>query len=347
MKTKKSFSIFFALTFFLWSFSAKNAFAEAKNNPATLVEAITVKSEPFKKRITLTGTIRAHQGITIRPEVAGKITQIFFTSGSFVKSGTPLIQINKQIVEAKLRQSQSEMMLAKQNFARMEKLYKFHVISKAAYDEVFAKYNTAVSQVNEAQATLNQTFIVAPFSGKIGLSAVDTGDYVDVGQKIVSLEMIDPIEVEFNLPETFLGNLAVGQSINLNSSSFPNTTFVGKVYAIDSVIDVNTRSVAVRAILANSENKLLPGGFVEVNIDMVSKNPVLIIPQTAIFYDVNQNFVYKIVQNKAAKTKITLGERDRENVVVLGGLNAGDLIVTAGQLKINDGDTVKVTKGNK
>lgn len=324
-------------------FFANLAFAAPNNqgNKSVLVEIAKVELKPFHKQLTVTGSLRAHQGIMVRPETAGRITQIYFKSGDTVQAGTPLVQLYKNEVEAKLQQSQAELQLAKQNYARMTTLHKTHVISEAEFDDVASKFNAANGKAAEYQSQLEQTLIRAPFNGRLGLSAVSLGDYVNIGQNLVSLQMIDPIEVEFNVAETYLSNIAVNQNVMAVSRAYPNQTFTGTIYAIDAEINVNNRSVAVRATIPNMNNKLLPGGFVEVNLDLTGKEPSLIIPQVAVFYDVGQANVYKIVGNKALKTKIKLGERDQENVVVVEGLNVNDVVVSAGQLNLEDGAMVK------
>ena len=344
MKTK---IILFAMSFFCCSVFNNALAMENKNVGAIAVEATPAQYQFFKKRITATGSLRANQGVTIRPEISGRVTQIFFKSGSLVKAGDPLVQLDKDIVSAKLQQSQAELELTKQNYVRTKKLYQTHDVSKAMLDDVFARYNEALAEVSSYEAQYNQALIKAPFSGRLGLSSINLGDYLEVGQKIVSIENIDPIEVEFSIPENYLNYIGVGQDISITSDSYKEQSFSGKVYALDAEIDVNNRSIAARASIPNTDNKLIPGGFVEVNLDLVSKNKVLIVPQTAVSYDVDQTDVYKIVAGKAVKTKVTLGERDKENVVVLNGLNDGDVVVTAGQLNIDNGSDVKVVSASK
>lgn len=311
-------------------------------NKSVLVKTAKAELKLFHKQLTVTGSLRAHQGIMVRPETAGRITQIYFKSGDTVQAGTPLVQLYKNEAGAKFQQSQAELQLAKQNYARMTTLHKTHVISEAEFDAVVSKLNAAVGKAAEYQSQLEQTLIKAPFSGRLGLSAVSLGDYVNVGQNLVSLQMIDPIEVEFNIPETYLSNIAVNQNVTAVSRAYPNQAFTGTIYAIDAEMNVNNRSVAVRATIPNVNNKLLPGGFVEISLDFTSKAPALVIPQIAVFYDVGQANVYKVVANKAVKTKIKLGERDQENVLVLDGLAVNDTIVSAGQLSLEDGAMVKI-----
>lgn len=317
------------------------------NSQATLVEVARVKLEPFAREITVTGSLRANKGIIVRPEIAGRITDKYFTSGQLVKAGTPLIQINKSILTAQLRQDQASLILAKQNYDRGVKLSKTHYISKADMDDLTSKLNEADAQVGQDQASLDQSLIRAPFAGRLGLSLVELGDYIDVGQDIVSLQAIDPIEIEFSVPEVYLSNLVIGEEVKVISASYPNEIFRGKIYAIDATINLNSRSILARATLPNPNNKLLPGGFAQVKLNLTNNMTALIIPQVAAIYDAGQAFVYKIVGNKVYKTRVILGERDHENVIVRSGLNANDLIVTAGQLNIEDGSMVKFVAQGK
>jgi membrane fusion protein, multidrug efflux system len=315
----------------------------AEANEAVLVEIASVQSQSFNKHITLTGTLRANQGVMVRPEVAGRITQIYFKSGTMVVAGTPLVQLNQEVILAQLQQSQAELQLAEQNYARTLALYKMRTLARADLDNVTSRLNAAKAKVNEYQAQLDQTLIKASFTGKLGLSAVNLGDYVHVGQDLVSLEALDPIEVEFSVPQVYLDNLVVGQNVNITADAYKGQKFSGKIYAIDAQINLSNRTVAVRATIPNAAGKLLPGTFVEAELDLTSKTTNLVIPQVAVFYDVGKSYVYKVVGDKVSKTQVELGDRDRENVVLISGLNVNDKIVTAGQLNIEDGAKIKIT----
>jgi membrane fusion protein, multidrug efflux system len=154
----------------------------------------------------------------------------------------------------------------------MSTLYQTHIIAKAEYDNVLAKLNATKAETSQNHAKLEQTVISAPFSGKVGLSQINLGDYVNAGQEIVSLEAINPIEVEFNIPETYLSKIGVGQEIQITSDACPNQYFNGKIYAIDATVNLKNRTIAVRASIPNANNKLLPGVFVEVKIVFSSNN---------------------------------------------------------------------------
>lgn len=324
-------------------------FANANNKGKpllpVLVEAAKVRQQAFGKQITVMGSLRANQGIVLRPEVAGHITKIYFKSGDMVSEGAPIVQLNDNVIQAQLQQAQALLGFAEQGYQRMAKLYQTHTISSADFDDVVSKLNAARAKVKEYQANLSQTLLVAPFAGKLGLSAVSLGDYIKVGQDIVSLEAIDPIEVEFNLPQIYLSKVFVGQAIKIFADTYVGKVFMGNIYAIDSVVNLNNRSFAVRAVIPNKDSKLLPGTFVEVNLDFTDKNLSFVIPQVAVFYEEGQNYVYKIIDGKRViKTRITLGERDKENIVVLSGLSINDTVVTAGQLNLEDGANVKVVQ---
>lgn len=320
--------------------------AEGKNKDkpqSVLVEAKAAQLQSFKKQLTVTGTLRANQGIIVRPETSGRIKQIYFKSGTMIAAGAPLIQLNQDIIAAQVQQSEAELQLAKKNYARMQELFKTRTIARAEFDEVAAKLTTASAKFAENKAALNQTLIKAPFTGKLGLSAVSLGDYVNAGQETVSLEAIDPIEVEFSVPQIYLGNLATGQPITITSDAYAAQKFTGQIYAIDALVNLSNRTIAVRASIPNSNGKLLPGTFVEVHLDFTSNKSILVIPQTAVMYDEGEAYVFKLVGDKAIKTKVMIGERDKTNVAVLSGLNVNDMIVTAGQLNIDDGSSIKVT----
>jgi len=311
------------------------------SNQGTLVEVAQVQVKPFHKQITVPGTLRAHQGIVVRSELDGRITNIYFKSGDIVQAGAPLVQLYKDVIAARLQQSQAELQLAKQDYTRMTELHKTHAVSTADFDKAAAQLNVDTGKVAEYQAQLKQTLISAPFSGRLGLSAVNLGDYVKTGQNIASLQMIDPIEVEFEIPEIYLSNIAVGQDVSVTSRSYAEHAFSGKIYAIDAEVNMSNRSINTRATIPNVNSKLLPGGFVEVNIDITKKEPIVIIPQTAVLYDIGQTYVYRVINHKAVKTLVKLGDRDRANVTVLQGLQANDVVVAAGQLNIEDGAMVR------
>jgi len=310
--------------------------------PPVVVDVTKVISVKKNQQIKVIGSMRAINGIMVRPEVSGRITQIYFNPGDNVKVGTKLFQIYPDILLAQQEEASAELELAKQDYYRQSNLYRTHAVAKTDLDHAVANLKNRVGQLHHVEAQLRQVNIVAPFSGKIGLNLINLGEYVQAGQDLASLQALDPIDVEFIIPEVYLSKVALGNAVIVLSSSYPGKIFSGKLYQIDSKVNVNNRSILVRARLPNADNKLLPGMFVETDMIIAAQTPSLIVPQTAVAYDVGDFIAYKIENNHAHKVKVTLGERDKQNVIILSGLKEGDTVVTAGQIKLYDGAEVIV-----
>lgn len=333
--------LLFSLGFTACSFAAD---ASKDKAPPVYVSTVTAGIVGDQQKISSTGSVIADPGIIVKPEIAGRITKILFKSGSKVVKGDNLAEIYPDIIKAGLQQDQADLKLKLLNFGRFLKLYKKGMISKAGYDNAVAVLDSAKAKVDQDMAVLRQTILVAPFSGKIGISLVNIGDYVNIGQPIVSLQAIDPVFVDFSIPEIYAKNVVEGQTVQISSDAYPNETFEGNVYAIDPLIDATTRSLKVRATIPNKSEKLLPGSFVEVNLLVGKKTQVIKIPQSAVVYDSEGNYVYKVVDGAAKKQIVSLGDRDGKDVVVKKGILAGDIVVTAGQIKISsDGRALVLT----
>lgn len=313
----------------------------ADKAPTVSVETVVVKFTPKSEQIVSTGNLIAIPGIIVKPEVGGRITNIYFTSGDVVEQGTALVEINPDIIQAELVAAQAELKVNRLNFERSFSLYQTHDISKSDFDRAQANYNSAKANVDSTRAQLRQTAIVAPFPGKLGLSKVSVGDYVTAGQSIVTLQTVDPLKVDFSVPEVYQSKIKVGQTVILRTDAYPQETFSGQVEAIESLINQNNRTLNIRANVPNKNGKLVPGGFVTVTV-LLSERQAVAIPQTSIVYDPDGSYVYKVVEGKARKTKVVLGEKDSDNVIVTAGLALGDVVVTAGQLKIYPGAQVIV-----
>lgn len=308
--------------------------------PPSFVETTTVKFTSRQQQVAATGTLNAIPGIVIKPEISGRITKMYFKSGDAVAKGAPIIEINPDIIKAQLAQAQATLQLTKLNYERAVQLYKTHDISKADFDKSTADYNSAKASVDQAKAQLQQTVILAPFNGKLGLSQVNLGDFVSPSTEIVNLQSIDPIYVDFSIPEVYVSKVARGQNVLVRTDAYPGVTFNGKVEALESAINQANRTLMLRASIPNKDGKLIPGTFVEVSVLINQENQVIEIPQTAVVFSPEGNFVYRVVDGKAAKTIVTLGDRDADKVVVKTGLNSGDIIITSGQLKVQDGSPV-------
>lgn len=339
---KRTIEIILLITLFCLS-NVTLAANGKKEEPPVFVETIAIKPVTKTDQLASTGTLISIPGIIVKPEIAGRITKIYFKSGEVVPKAAPLIEINPDIIKANLAAAQAELKLSQLNFTRSFSLYQTHDISKSDFDQAQANLNSARADVDSAQAKLRQATVVAPFSGKLGLSQVNEGDYVSVGQNIVSLQTIDPLKVDFSVPEIYQSKVVIGQTVLLHTDAYPKETFIGKVEAIESLVDPNNRTLGVRANVPNQAAKLIPGGFVVVALQF-SAQEVITVPQTAIVYDPAGSYVYKVVGGKAEKTKVILGARDSDNIIILSGLKSGDVIITAGQIKVYPGAKVMAAK---
>lgn len=333
-------TIFWVILFlFGWTIVASGKLKSPAALPA-FVETTTVQLSTVTDQIMATGTLIAIPGITIRTEIAGRITKIYFTPGADVIVGTPLIEINPASLQAAVVQDQANVKLTKLNWERAQRLYKQHVIAKSDFDQAQDNLDVAQGKLEQDTAELKKSTIHAPFSGRLGLNTVNLGDYANVGQNVVNLQSLDPIYVEFSIPQTYLSKLIVGQALTLKSTAYPEQEFSGKVCALESLVDVNARSLKMRAAITNHDKKLLPGTFVQVYLVIGAPLKVIKVPQTAIVYETEGNYVYRVIDNKAVRTMVVLGAKDKQNVTINSGLAVGDVIVTSGQMKVKDGMTV-------
>ncbi len=317
---------------FLWNSCSKKG--GSGGMPPAIVESAPVKSQNWQTEIQAIGTLSASQGVVIKPEVGGRVTAIYFRSGDYVKANAPLIQLDPEILKAQVAVSQAKVVLSKANYDRISQLFKKHVSSGAEMDTALSTYQADKATLAQNEALLKQTLIRAPFEGRLGLRTVNLGDCINAGDPITNLADLDPIRVEFSLPEVYLAQAANGLTVEVHAKAFPQRTFLGKVYACDAMIDPNTRSLAMRASIPNNDQKLIPGIFVEVTLLTGKPQKILTVPETALSYSENGQYVYKIVKNLAIKTEVKTGLHKNDQVAILSGLKEGDVVVSVGQFKI-------------
>ncbi len=329
--------------FVLLSGCGKGKQQHAMQMPPMPVEATKATQHLWYHRINSVGTLLAKQGIMIKPEVSGRITRIFFQSGQYVQAGTPLLETNPEISKAQLAYDRARLESSAPDFKRKHKLIARGAISLSQVDDAKSARDSDQANIAKDKALLNESIIRAPFSGRIGLRLIDVGDYITAGTtKIANLQAIDPLRVEFTIPEVNLRSLQIGEKISVHSDSYPNKSFIGSVYAFDSAIDPQTRSISVRAYIPNKNHILLPGMFVDVTL-LAQPQTVISIPQTAIIYSPQHDAVYKIVKGKTVLTPVVLGKRRGADIAIKQGLQTGDLVVTAGQVELKDHAPVLVT----
>lgn len=308
--------------------------------PPLPVEAVTLKAEKIAAGLQTVGSLRADESVVVRPEVAGRIVRIHFTEGGQVKAGQPLFTLDGSVAQAALNEAAANLENSRRAVERARQLVDQKLIAQSDYDRAQAAFGVDQARVASARTNLSKMTLSAPFSGRIGLRKVSVGEFVNVGQDLVTLVRLDPIEVDFSVPESSLAQLRQGQKISVTVDAFPGEEFSGSVTAIDPVVDANSRSAQLRAQIANRDGRLHPGQFAKLHLDTGGNtgNAVLV-PEQALMQDGTQRYVWTIVDGKAKKAVIKTGMRVPGAFQVLEGLKAGDQVITAGQTKpmMNDG----------
>jgi membrane fusion protein, multidrug efflux system len=306
------------------------------------VEAIKVATLSLPQTITAVGSLRSDESVTLRPEVAGRISNIAFQEGQRVAKGAMLIRLDPAVPQAEAQQARANLVLAKTKFDRAVDLAKSNFISGQAKDEAENNLKVAEASLQLAEAKLAKMDLTAPFSGIIGLRSVSIGDYVKEGADLVNLESIDPLKVDFRVPEIYMRQVQVGQSLQVQLDALPGKTFEGKVFAVNPLIDAAGRAVVIRAMVRNPDTSLRPGMFARVRLITREAQEALVLPEQALVPQGDQQFVYRVVDGKAVRTKVEVGQRRDAKVEILNGVDKGDVVVTAGQLKLRDGAPVSV-----
>lgn len=349
----KRFLLVFALSLLIfgglfgWKFYQDRQAQSKVKTPAPPVVAVTeVKQEWWQPYLTSVGSLIAVAGIDISNELAGKVTSIHFESGQPVKKGQLLVKQDTSTDEAELKGLQADEMLAQVQFERSKQLINKQFISQSAYDLSRAQLAQAQSAVKTKLSIIAKKHIRAPFNGKLGIRQVDVGQYLTEGSAIVPLQMLDPIYADFMLPEQHLADLTVGQELILTVQAYPDKIFNGEISAINPVIDIGTRSIKIRATLANSDQILHPGMFADVQVLSSKKKEVLTLPDTAITYNPYGESVFVVVPGEQGLTvqrrQIETGETRAGRVQITKGLQAGERVVSAGQVKLRNDMRVNI-----
>lgn len=304
------------------------------------VEMAAARLGTVTRAVGAIGTLQSNESVVIRPEIAGRVATIDFAEGSPVERGAVLIALDASVYDAELIEAKARLALSRKNFERADELRRRGAGTERALDEADSQLRADEASVALARARLDKMRIVAPFDGVLGLRHVSPGDYVEPGRDIVNLEDIDPIKVDFRIPELHLNELRTGQSIRVEVDAFPGVGFDGEVYAIDPRIDAAGRSILVRARIPNPDGRLRPGLFARVSLLVERRDGAVLVPEQAIMPRGDSHFVFRVVDGAAALTEVTLGQRRAGEVEILDGVGAGDAVVTAGQMKIQDGAPV-------
>lgn len=307
---------------------------------ATSVIAAPVELKDFAGDVEAIGTARANEAVTITAKVSNTVTAIRFQEGQEVKAGEVLIELDTAQVRANLAEAEAALAESESQFKRSRELFNTRALSEAQLDQLEATLKANQARVAAARAQLSDQIIRAPFSGRMGLRNISLGSLISPGTVITTLDDIRIIKLDFSVPEVFLPVVSEGQTISARATAYPDQTFEGKVRSIDSRIDPVSRSVIVRAEIANPDRRLKPGMFMTVRL-MRSEKPSLVIPEQALVPEGDRQFVYVVHEGKAVRTEVKTGRRRPGEVEVLSGLAQGDSVVIEGTQKVRDGGAVR------
>jgi membrane fusion protein (multidrug efflux system) len=333
-----------ALVFFVGA-----AFAQPKPKPpGTLpVKAVPAKLARALIEAGAVGSLRADESVVIRPEIAGRIELIAFAEGQSVKKGALLARLDAAETRAQVTSSRAQAELDKQRLERAEDMRRKGFISQQALDEQHSAYTRSVAKQREDEARLAKSEIRAPFDGVAGLRHVSEGAYVPAGTDIARLEKIDQLKLDFRVPETYLAQLRGGLAVSAAVDAFPQSSFSGKIYAIEPAVDEQTRTVLVRARVGNPDLKLRPGMFARVSLTLGVRENAVWIPEEAIVPRGQDSLVFRVVEGRVELVPVQTGARKVGEVEILKGVAAGDLIVTEGTQRLAPGMAVSVIPSAK
>lgn len=309
---------------------------------AVVVEAanVTVGEIPIVAKAV--GTLSAAKSVQITPEFAGQVAKILFHDGTFVRQGTPLIQLDDKVSRAKAESTKAALYYSEINYKRMLLLGKQGAISQQAIDAAAADLKQKLADDRENQVGLEKMRLVAPFDGTLSKSNVSPGDYVAIGQALVTLTDIQHLRVEYSVSEKFLPQLKLGQEVRITTSTYPGKEFIGKVSYISPTINTENRTISLYAEIPNNDFLLTAGLFVNVIQNLgIQMHAILVAPECLV-PTIDGQKIFKVVDGKALSVPVTIGQRTNESVQVLEGILKSDIVITAGQEKLKDGMPVKV-----
>jgi membrane fusion protein, multidrug efflux system len=325
-----------------YTFKDTKAAGGAKPAMAVSVEAGKVTVGKIERTIEAVGTLASNESVVLSPEISGRITEILFEEGQAVTVGAPLFKLDDAVSRAELAQVEASLTLSRTNYDRAKSLYQKSAGSALVLDEALAKRNADQAGADLARARLSKTVISAPFDGVVGLRSVSVGDIVNPGQALANLEDLDPLKVDFRVPELYLSAVKPGQAIRVTVDAFPGREFEGSVTAIDPLVDSGGRAVVLRAALPNADGVLRPGLFARVGLLVGSTENAVLVPEEALVPQGKAPFVYVVRDGKAVAAPVKTGLRRKGQVEITEGLGADDVVVTAGQMKLRPNTPVTV-----
>ena len=347
--------------------------------PPIAVSAATASLQPWQNLLPAIGSLKAFQGVELTVEVGGTVNDLQFNSGEKVRLHQPLVQLDSDVEQASMATAQAELGLAQVEYERGKNLVGRQAISKSEFDRLSAELQKSITRVAQLKALLEKKRIIAPFAGTIGIRQVDVGDFVAAGTPVATLQDLSTLFVDFFLPEQNVPLLAIGQQVRIKVAAYPDEVFIGQISAINPKVEDSTRNLQVRAMLANPNGKLLPGMFANLQVLLAEQAEQVVVPETAVTFTLYGNSLYVVVphtpepapnpcesavgslmcavgiaQAPAAAEQpvqelqverrfVETGERRDGQVVIRKGLKAGEQIVIAGQLKLDNGARVSLS----
>jgi membrane fusion protein, multidrug efflux system len=320
--------------------------------PPTAVSTVVAKRETWPSTMSVIGTAEAIQGVTVSADLPGTVDKIHFESGQSVHEGDILVELDTRQERAQLANAEAQRDLAQVQYGRSDQLVKAGVISKSEYDNAAAQQKVTEAQVGDIKAAIARKTIHAPFSGILGIRQISLGQYLAAGQAIVSLQSLNPIYVNFGVPQQNTFKLSIGRGLKITNTDLPGLEFNGKITALDSVINEQTRNIQVQSTLQNPGGKLRPGMYVQVELPLGAPRDVIPLPASAINYAPYGDSVYIVTDMQDPKTgKAYRGVRQQvvklegsrgDQVAVVSGLNPGDEVVSAGVFRLRNAAPVQV-----
>jgi membrane fusion protein (multidrug efflux system) len=323
----------------------------SRPQPPAVVSSATVAQQDWQPYLRAVGSVVAHRGVSVSNQLDGQVRDINFQSGQTVHKDDVLVQLDDSVDRAQLAGLVADQQLAEVEFRRQARLIKQKSTSQADYDRAKASLDKAKALVAAQRARIDKLAVRAPFSGVLGIREVDLGQYLKAGSQIVSLQALDPIYVDFSLPERYLSQLAEKQKVLVQVPAYPRRTFDGGISVVSAKVDQATRNVQVRATLANPDQVLRPGMFAEVRVALPARSNVLTVPRTAITYNPYGDSVF-LIEHKDGKLvvqrkQVETGDTRDGRVEISKGLKLGDQVVAAGQVKLRNGQPVKIDNSVK
>ncbi len=331
-------------------FSAMKNGPKFQMPPETVTSAI-VTAEDWERSLSSIGSLQAIKGVLVSAEVPGKVVSISFEAGTEVKANAVLVRLDSKSEQAQFAAAKARLDFAKIRFQRSKALLKKNTISQSEYDSADSEYKLAKAEAETIRVLINKKAIKAPFSGQLGLREVNLGQYLQTGDPVVTLQSLDPVFVNFSLPQQDLAKISVGAVVRLTSDAMVGKTVEGKITAISPEVDSRSRNISVQATVANPEKNMLPGMFVKVELVLPEKENVLVIPSMAVSFATFGNSVFLIEEPEANSKQglktlkqvfVRLGERRGDFVSVIEGVTEGDIVVSSGIFKLRNGIAVVV-----